>query len=159
MIDGFSGREIAKLAVAWQVCWILIVLTQWQHSSVCIVLDNSCKRKTRKFVSLLNCVSISSFPFGCFRFPCLFFLLRLIPSFSLFSLSLHKARAFGSVDGELTEEMMDNGVKEMVEQHQQKVFWEKGSSQVCFYRNKGTFIKSCFSGLTSFLCMLLYDMF
>ena len=26
MIDGFSGREIAKLAVAWQVCWILLVL-------------------------------------------------------------------------------------------------------------------------------------
>ena len=55
-------------------------------------------------------------------------LLRLIPTFSLFSLSLPKARAFGSVDGELTEEMMDNGVEEMVEQHQQKVFWEKGSS-------------------------------
>ena len=47
---------------------------------------------------------------------------------SFFSLSLHKAKAFGSVDGTLTEDMMDSGVKDMVEQHKQKVFWEKGSS-------------------------------
>ena len=37
MIDGFSGREIAKLAVAWQVRWILLVLIYGNKFSVCCV--------------------------------------------------------------------------------------------------------------------------
>ena len=40
---------------------------------LCKILDNSCKHTTRKFVSLLNCVSIFSFPFGYFYLPCLSF--------------------------------------------------------------------------------------
>ena len=76
--------------------------------------------------------SLPTNPPGLFSFP-----LSLLPSFlslsfifspSYFFLSLHKAKAFGSVDGTLTEDMMDSGVKDMIEQHKQKVFWEKGSS-------------------------------
>ena len=42
-----------------------------------------------------------------------------------FCLSVVQGRAYGSVDGMLTEEVFDECVEEMVEQHRQKVTWEK----------------------------------
>lgn len=48
--------------------------------------------------------------------------------YCLLPIHLLKAKAFGSSDGKLTVDMIDSGVKEMQEQHMQKVFWEKGSS-------------------------------
>ena len=55
MIDGFSGREIAKLAVAWQVCCMAGMLDTFSSNVtcgnilqcvLCKILDNSCKHTT-----------------------------------------------------------------------------------------------------------------
>ncbi len=37
-----------------------------------------------------------------------------------------RAYMYGSPGGQLSEEMMDSCVQEMVDQHKQKTFWEKG---------------------------------
>ncbi len=39
---------------------------------------------------------------------------------------LLQAAAYGSVEGHLTEDMMDSCVSEMISQHKQKVKWEDG---------------------------------
>ena len=38
-----------------------------------------------------------------------------------------QARAYGSVDGKLTMKMVEECVEDMLQQHQQKQFWEKGT--------------------------------
>ena len=38
-----------------------------------------------------------------------------------------QARAYGSVDGKLTLNMVDECVEDMLQQHQQKQLWEKGT--------------------------------
>lgn len=42
-------------------------------------------------------------------------------------LSCNQARAYGSFDGKLTLMMVDECVKDMLQQHQQKQRWEKGN--------------------------------
>ncbi len=37
-----------------------------------------------------------------------------------------RAYMYGSPGGQLSEAMMDSCVEEMVDQHKQKTFWEKG---------------------------------
>ena len=47
-----------------------------------------------------------------------FYLKILVRTFSI------QAAAYGSVDGSLTEEMIDQCVNEMIEQHKQKTKWQ-----------------------------------
>ena len=44
----------------------------------------------------------------------------------LFSLII-QARAYGSADGKLTLKMIEECVEDMLQQHEQKQFWEKGT--------------------------------
>ena len=50
-----------------------------------------------------------------------------IANFYNHAISFHvQARAYGSLDGKLTLRMVGECVEDMLQQHQQKQYWEKG---------------------------------
>lgn len=98
MCAGFSGREIAKLSISWQV---------------------------RTSTGTHHYIRINTPYFTKF-----IYIHNNQKHYHYFIVTVHmllyynmQARAHGSQDGKLTEEMVDTCVKEMVQQHQQKQVW------------------------------------